>query len=81
MVSRKRTRQEVDPPADVAEEVSSVSSLLSLIRSMWEFACLMQFIYIFGKAVKIDEDLDIEVSTHFPQRPYTSVINPLTATS
>lgn len=28
---------------------------------MWEFASVMQFIFIFGKAVKIDEDFDIEV--------------------
>lgn len=28
---------------------------------MWEFANIMQYIYIFGKAVKIDEDFDIEV--------------------
>lgn len=28
---------------------------------MWEFANLMQYIYTFGKVVKIGEDLDIEV--------------------
>jgi len=27
---------------------------------MWEFASTMQFIFIFGRAVKIDEDFDIE---------------------
>jgi hypothetical protein len=35
--------------------------MIERIRSMWEFANLAQWIYIFGKAVKIDEDLDIEV--------------------
>lgn len=29
---------------------------------MWEFAALMQYIFTFGKAVKIDENLGIEVS-------------------
>lgn len=36
-------------------------SLLQKIRNMWEFANVMQFIFIFGKALKIDEDFDIEV--------------------
>jgi hypothetical protein len=35
--------------------------LIEKIRNMWEFASVMQFIFIFGKAVKIDEDFDIEV--------------------
>lgn len=36
-------------------------TLLSRIRNMWEFANLCQWIYIFGKAVQIDESIDIEV--------------------
>ncbi len=28
---------------------------------MWEFASVMQFIFMFGKALKIDDDFDIEV--------------------
>jgi hypothetical protein len=28
---------------------------------MWEFASLMQYIFLFGNVVKIDEDFDIEV--------------------
>ena len=28
---------------------------------MWEFSNLMQYIFIFGRAVKIDEDFTIEV--------------------
>ena len=35
--------------------------MLQKIRNMWEFASVMQYIYIFGKIVKIDEDFDIEV--------------------
>lgn len=38
-------------------------SLLQRIRNAWEFSNLMQFIFTFGKAVKIDEDFSIEVRT------------------
>lgn len=44
----------VEPPKE--------PSLVERIRNMWEFANLMQWIFIFGRAVKIDENLDIEVS-------------------
>ncbi len=56
MVPRKRGRDEMessDPPKE--------TSLLDRIRNMWEFACVMQYIFTFGKAVRIDEDFDIEV--------------------
>lgn len=36
-------------------------TLLSRIRNMWQFANLCQWIYLFGKAVRIPEDVDIEV--------------------
>lgn len=39
---------------------------------MWEFASVMQYIFMFGKAIKIDEDFDIEVCLTF--------INPCHAT-
>ncbi len=35
--------------------------MLKKLRNTWEFSNLMQYIYIFGKAVKIDQDLDVEV--------------------
>lgn len=38
-------------------------SLLQRIRNTWEFSNLMQFIFTFGKAVKIDEEFNIEVRT------------------
>lgn len=44
-----------------ATEPPAEESLIERIRNMWEFANLAQWIYIFGKAVKIDETLDIEV--------------------
>jgi DNA-directed RNA polymerase len=36
-------------------------SLLQRIRNSWEFASLMQYIFFFGKIMKIDEDLGVEV--------------------
>ncbi|KAJ4295762.1 hypothetical protein N0V88_004464 [Collariella sp. IMI 366227] len=56
-VSRKRSRRELDsddsaPPKE--------SSLLQRIRNMWQFANLFQFILLFGPALKVDDNLDIE---------------------
>ncbi|KIW95066.1 uncharacterized protein Z519_03648 [Cladophialophora bantiana CBS 173.52] len=55
---RKRTRDEME--VSEPEEKKQEPSLLQRIRNMWEFACVMQFIFFFGKAIKIDEDFDIE---------------------
>lgn len=53
-LKRSHTEMEAsEPPKEVP--------LIEKIRNMWEFASAMQFIFIFGKAVKIDEDFDIEV--------------------
>jgi hypothetical protein len=49
----------VEPPKE--------RGLLERIRNMWEFANLVQWIFIFGKTVKIDENLDIEVRLSFPR--------------
>lgn len=43
----------VEPPKEM--------TMLERVRNMWEFANLGQWIFIFGNAVKIDENLDIEV--------------------
>ena len=48
--------EDVAPPKEL--------SLLERIRNMWEFSNLAQYIFFFGKAVKIDENLDVEVSLH-----------------
>ena len=56
MPPRKRGRDEME-----ASEPPKEMSLLERIRNMWEFASIMQFIFMFGKVVKIDEDFDIEV--------------------
>lgn len=56
MAPRKRGRDEMEssePPKEI--------SLLSRLRNMWEFACVMQYIFTFGKVVKIDDDFVIEV--------------------
>lgn len=53
--SRKRGRQELE-----SSEPPKETSMIERIRNMWEFANLAQWIFIFGKAVKIDENLDIE---------------------
>jgi len=60
MVSRKRGRDE----QDVDEGPTPAPKLLQQIRNAWEFASLMQYIFFFGKAVKIDEDLDVDVSVY-----------------
>ncbi|KAI4192694.1 MAG: hypothetical protein LQ348_003065 [Seirophora lacunosa] len=53
MSSRKRGRAEMESPGPQL-------SLLQRIRNCWEFSNLMQFIFIFGRAVKIDDDLTID---------------------
>ena len=55
--SRKRGRDQMEGVEPFKEP-----SILERIRSMWEFANLVQWIFIFGRAVKIDENLDVEVS-------------------
>lgn len=62
MVSRKRTRSEADAPAEQPEQPHDEQpGLLTQLRNCWEFANLMQYIAIFGKIMKIDEDFGIEV--------------------
>ena len=57
MVARKRNQQEMEEDNPHEEP-----SMLLRLRSMWEFASLMQYIQLFGKVVKIDDNLDIDVS-------------------
>ena len=56
-----------------ASEPALEPSRLDGLRNMWEFSNLMQYIYIFGRAVKIDEDLTIEVLS--PKSIYASQVN------
>jgi hypothetical protein len=61
---RKRTAEaaELDIPLEpVAAVPAAEQAVLSRLRNMWEFASLMQYIFLFGHVVKIDDDLDMEV--------------------
>lgn len=53
--SRKRTLQEAENGSKEED------SLLLRLRNQWQFANLCQWIYLFGKVVKIDDNLDTEV--------------------
>lgn len=62
MPRSKRTAEQaqLDAPTEPQMAPETNQTLVDL-RNMWEFASLMQYIFLFGDAVKIDEDLDIEV--------------------
>lgn len=60
MGSRKRGREEME-----AEEPPKIPSTLHRLQNTWEFACLAQYIFTFGRAVKV-EDIDIEVPSFRP---------------
>ena len=67
MTPRKRGRAEMEgsePPKEM--------SLLEKIRNMWEFASFMQYVFVFGEAVKIDKDFDIEVPHRRLLRPFVN---------
>ncbi|PYH42099.1 putative PHD finger domain protein [Aspergillus saccharolyticus JOP 1030-1] len=70
MVSRKRARSEVDaaPEQQPLEE----QGLLQKLRNCWEFANVMQYIAIFGKIMKIDEDFGIEDLENECMKPESS---------
>ncbi len=46
--------------------------MLLRIRNMWQFACLCQWFYIFGSAVKFDS-IDIEVRVFSLSSPLPSI--------
>ena len=54
-----------------AIEAPKELGLLERIRNMWEFANLAQWIFIFGRAVKIDENL---ASRYIHPRPRNSYL-------
>lgn len=58
MPARKRAASEME-----ADEPVQEPSTLQRLRNMWQFANLAQYISLFGDAVKIDKDFDIEVRT------------------
>lgn len=66
MPTRKRSFQAFEGDSSDAD-----ASLLHRIRNMWHFANLCQWIYIFGKAAKIPDSIDVEVSS-LPDAPLTT---------
>lgn len=60
MPSRKRVTHPTDEDGG-----DQPASTLCRIRNMWQFANLCQWIYMFGKAVKVDDAIDIEVRALF----------------
>jgi hypothetical protein len=58
MPARKRAFEEVE--SSVMSSAPPDNSLLHKIRNCWQFASLMQYIFFFGAAVKIDQNLDID---------------------
>lgn len=63
---RKRAYEEVgggkpQSPGKASKEAAKEPSMLQQIRNMWQFANLYQWIMLFGKAVKMEHDYDIEV--------------------
>lgn len=58
----KRSRDEFESDAPIEPAMPPENKeTLDKLRNMWEFASLMQYIFLFGSAVKIDDDFDIEV--------------------
>ncbi|KAH6854397.1 hypothetical protein B0I37DRAFT_29012 [Chaetomium sp. MPI-CAGE-AT-0009] len=55
--ARKRSVQELNSGN---AQGSAQPSVLHRIRNMWQFANLFQFILLFGQALKLDDNLDIE---------------------
>lgn len=60
MPARKRAHEEMETE-NAAPESAQEPSTLHKLRNMWQFASLAQYISLFGDAVKIDKDFDIEV--------------------
>ena len=55
---RKRSLRELSSDDNHAQ---TQPTMLHRIRNMWQFANLFQFILLFGRALKLDDNLDIEV--------------------
>ncbi|KAF7716958.1 Uncharacterized protein PECH_000646 [Penicillium ucsense] len=58
MAPRKRSRSEAIDASEAQN--NEAPGLLQQLRSSWQFANVMQYIHIFGKLMKIDEDFGIE---------------------
>ncbi|POS87604.1 hypothetical protein EPUL_000936 [Erysiphe pulchra] len=70
MVSRKRGIQEFE-----SSEFPTETEILRQLRNMWEFANLTQWICIFGRAVKISDELDTEYIESECFKPDSTVLS------
>lgn len=74
----KRSAVEAELDLDALEDVrpsdATQDETLKRLRNMWEFASFMQYIFIFGGAVKINEDFDIEDLEHECLQPQPSTL-------
>ena len=62
MPARKRTCAEAELDASTFDgDAYEHNELIQRLRNTWEFASLMQYLCIFGRAVKVDEDFDMDV--------------------
>ncbi|KAI9842168.1 MAG: hypothetical protein M1838_003248 [Thelocarpon superellum] len=55
MGARKRGHEELEASAP-----AQPASRLHRLRNMWQFANLFQFLFTFGKAIKLEDEVDIE---------------------
>ncbi|KAI9821986.1 MAG: hypothetical protein M1826_000598 [Phylliscum demangeonii] len=62
MAPRKRARSEFEPEPETEQHPSSSgpNDSLHTLRNMWEFANLMQYLAMFGAAIKVGHKLSIE---------------------
>jgi hypothetical protein len=61
----KRTRDEAELDIPVEPTIPPQDrETLTKLRNTWEFASFMQYVFLFGHVVKIDDDFDIEVRRH-----------------
>lgn len=63
---RKRSLREADIDTPPETQQPKENSLIHQLRNSFYFANLYQWICIFGKVVKIDDNLDIQVRPCFP---------------
>ncbi len=59
MAPQKRAREE--DAVEHYEPTTQAATLLQRLRNTWQFASLMQYITLFGSAVRLDPDFDIDV--------------------
>ncbi|CVK82860.1 related to nasopharyngeal carcinoma susceptibility protein LZ16 [Fusarium mangiferae] len=69
MPSRKRSLAAID-----GDDGEKEHPLQHRLRNMWQFANLCQWIYIFGKAAKIDEAIDVEEIETECLKPNSSIL-------